>query len=114
MINKDKIMDDLDNDWALFLELGGIFLKTEQEMLNELGRAIARHDPAATEHYAHKIKGSFAVFGVNEVVDLAQKIEDMSAAKIMQDVKPLFEELVKASHVVRSEIRDVLERKGVA
>ncbi|MFT7144791.1 MAG: HPt (histidine-containing phosphotransfer) domain-containing protein [Alphaproteobacteria bacterium] len=101
VLNKVTITALLD---ALGLEdtrlLISIYLKSTNEAIGELSTAVANADVKETAFWAHRIKGSSATLGFEDIQEVTKKIELLAACGSMdnipekaQQVPILFEEI---------------------
>lgn len=114
LVSERKILDDLDSDWDLIKEVGSLFLETANGTVNDLRKAVENRDARSVEHFAHKFKGAAAIFGAEEIVSLAQTIEDLGENGDLATVPQLFERLIVRSQDLRKELQHFLTHKSAA
>lgn len=114
LINEKKVLDDLESDWTLIREIGTIFLETVDDTLSGLRKAVEERDRKRIEHYAHKFKGAAAIFGAEEIVEVAQAIEDLGESGDLTSTPELLERLVARSDDLRLELQHFLKFKSAA
>lgn len=72
------------------------FLDTTQNLLNEIGEVIAKHDELAAKAKCHRLKGSCGNAGANLMYELALKQEQMVIEQNWQEAFTLQQDLFKA------------------
>jgi signal transduction histidine kinase/CheY-like chemotaxis protein len=72
-----------DGDPALLREVKDLCVAETPSLLDEIDRALSAAQPAALSAAAHALRGMYLVFGPNEVVTVAEGIEEMALARDM-------------------------------
>ncbi|MBA4382560.1 MAG: hybrid sensor histidine kinase/response regulator, partial [Sideroxydans sp.] len=88
-----RVMELMANDQELFKEMVRIYLEDSPKYLASLGEAIANDDAEQIRYGAHTIKGMLSVFAVEEISDIAQRIEQQSGADHRADHQALVDAL---------------------
>jgi HPt (histidine-containing phosphotransfer) domain-containing protein len=73
-----------------------LFLDRSQEIISELGRAVATGDTNAIQAAAHSLKSSSANVGADAISKYAQKLEQMARDSSLEDVDETFDALQQA------------------
>jgi two-component system sensor kinase len=71
------VLDRLGGDEELLAELAALFLREYPPMMENIRAALASQDAEALFRAAHTLKGSVGVFGAEEVVQAAVRLERM-------------------------------------
>ncbi|MFA6121523.1 MAG: DAHL domain-containing protein [Sideroxydans sp.] len=75
-----RVMNLMANDQGLFKEMVRIYMQDYPKYLASFGEAIANDDAEQIRYNAHSIKGMLSVFAVEEIVDIARRIEEQAGA----------------------------------
>lgn len=84
-----RVMGLMADDRDLFKEMVRIYLEDSPKYLASLGEAIANEDAEQIRYGAHTIKGMLSVFAVDEISDIAQRIEEQAGADHRADHQAL-------------------------
>jgi HPt (histidine-containing phosphotransfer) domain-containing protein len=76
-IDKQAILERVDNDHDLLKQLIEIFIKKTPEYLEQLQQSVQSKNAEQTRFFAHTLKGSLANFGAEKARQMAFEIETM-------------------------------------
>lgn len=71
----EQALGRMDNDKALYIALGEVFLQDTPVTLRHLFQALAQKNFEAAMRHAHGVKGASATVGANRLSALAREIE---------------------------------------
>jgi CheY-like chemotaxis protein len=91
--NLPRVMELMANDHELLNEMVRIYQVDYPRYLASLGEAIAADDAEQVRYFAHTIKGMLSVFAVQEIADIAQRIEEQPGVDHRADHQALVEGL---------------------
>jgi two-component system, sensor histidine kinase and response regulator len=77
VVERKALLEYLGDDTQLLQEVIGIFLADSPGMLAAIRSAVTAHSPIDIMKAAHALKGSLGVFGAENAVATAQKLESM-------------------------------------
>jgi two-component system sensor histidine kinase/response regulator len=77
VVERKALLEYLGNDTQLLQEVIEIFLADCPGMLAAIRSAVTAHSPIDLMKAAHALKGSLGVFGAENAVATAQKLESM-------------------------------------
>ncbi|GMU52363.1 MAG: hypothetical protein AMXMBFR33_15090 [Candidatus Xenobia bacterium] len=86
-IDRDAFLKRCANNWKLAETLIGQFRDTRGQMAAELVKAVEAGDGAAAARAAHAIKGVVAVFGADDLVAAAKRVEELGKAGDLGELK---------------------------
>lgn len=92
-IDIERIDDTTGGDKEFLAELVEIYLEDGQLRVNELGEALAAQDPDQLAKTAHKLKGSSANMGANDLMNLCQQLEALGRAGSLEGVSGILQEV---------------------
>lgn len=76
--NLDKLIEFIGNDEAAVSSMVGIFLQSTPELLGNISDSLQKSDIAAVGKYAHMLKPSLDIFGLDKAFELIKKIETIA------------------------------------
>lgn len=88
-----------------------IFLDDSDELLHSLENAIEAKDASEVRHWAHRIKGSSANIGADQVKEAAQRLEDMSKNDDLSQANPLYQEITRCLERWRTAVKSFNDSK---
>ena len=77
VIDRDVVMQNVDNDMQILEMLVGLFEEEGPSMLARIEEAVLSRDGKALERAAHKLKGSVGIFHARAALMAAEKLEEM-------------------------------------
>jgi len=77
LLQKEALLERLDNDTQLLKEVIGIFLADYPGKLANLRAAVTTRDYTEIADGSHAFRGSISTFGAKDAVDAARKLEAM-------------------------------------
>jgi HPt (histidine-containing phosphotransfer) domain-containing protein len=92
-IDKEELLDRVDNDKELLADLVEIFVEDGLEQLNNIESAISAEDTSAVEHASHSFKGSSRNMAAVNLADIAEKLEQAGREGDLSNADKLLEEL---------------------
>lgn len=110
----DKILDNFDQDYDLFESAIQSFLDDLPNRLKEIQVALAANDPKALREAVHAFKGAASNFLADQVVSLAQQIEDLAKRGNIKDTVALIDKLFPLADALRRELKSHLKQQKVA
>jgi len=84
-----RVMELMANDSELFKEMVRIYRADHPNYLASLDMAIRNGDAEQVRYIAHTIKGMLSVFAVEEIADIASRIEEQAGADHRADYQVL-------------------------
>ena len=96
-------------DRELLREIASAFLEECRIVLADLKHALKKEDAPTAQRMAHTIKANFRTFGVDDAHDLAFECEKAGKAGDLNRVAENLGELVEASRVISSQLRDFID-----
>ena len=75
VINKDELIERLDNDIDLFKELAVLFIEDSKKLLTRIENSIKEENAENLRKSAHTIKGSVSNFSAKKAYDAAYNLE---------------------------------------
>jgi HPt (histidine-containing phosphotransfer) domain-containing protein len=76
--NLDKLIEFIGNDEAAVSSMVGIFLQSTPELLGNINDSLQKSDITAVGKYAHMLKPSLDIFGLDKAFELIKKIETIA------------------------------------
>ena len=95
IIDRDKLMKNVDGDEALLREIVEIFLPDAERLIREIEQAIQKRDASRLHRSAHTLKGSLANLGSKTAFELARQLDEHAKANDFSDVKNLYQKLLQ-------------------
>ncbi len=93
-VDRDAFLKRCANNWKLAETLIGQFRDTRGQMAAELVKAVEAGDGPAAARAAHAIKGVVAVFGADDLVTTAKRVEELGKAAELGELKGVAEGLL--------------------
>jgi CheY-like chemotaxis protein/HPt (histidine-containing phosphotransfer) domain-containing protein len=81
MINMVRLCDMFGDDKTFQREMLALFISTTQPMLDQFESAIAHRNFVQIEAFAHRLEGSCANLGIDELAELARAVDCANRAK---------------------------------
>ena len=76
----DEVLERLAGDRALFRVLAELHRRESLVVLDQMRGLLASGDPSGLEQAAHRLAGSFLVFGASDAVSLARRLEHIASS----------------------------------
>jgi two-component system sensor histidine kinase/response regulator len=86
-------LEAVDGDAAILAELADVFLADSPHLLADLCRALQEGDAPHAARTAHSLKGALGTLRTTTAYALAQEIERLSRAGLLEHVHPIFARL---------------------
>jgi protein-histidine pros-kinase len=106
-LNVQALKSHFDGDEEMIAELLEIFESTFGDILNDTKVAIEAESFNELEHSAHTLKGMIANFFAEELIDAAQKLEDMGRSSELINAETHLQVLISGIPVMIEEIRTI-------
>ena len=90
---------------SVIRELAGILAKQSVELMDEIVTSNRNHDAKTMHRAAHTLKGSLAIFGVDSMVEITQKLEALGKAGTLEQAEPHISDLRSAMPQLQEELR---------
>ena len=113
-IQRDAILERVGGEPALLRELTETFAISSTELIAEMYDAIEAADWKRLGRAAHGFKGSASVFELNVIVDIAQKIEDLSIEGEGGDIGTLLKDLEEFTRSASASLKVLSEEVSCA
>lgn len=97
-------------DKEIMREMSQLLIADTPPRLIELNEAINRADAKNVRTCAHTLKGSFSVFGINQLITLAQQIEDQGREHKLEGAAENFLKLNREYNQLQQLLTDNLNR----
>ena len=94
LYDKRVMMENIGDDEELFRQLGGVFLESYGERLDELRQSLSRRDPDKIYRDAHAIKGSVGVFAAESALHAALHLEQHARAGELEGLDAAGKDLI--------------------
>jgi two-component system sensor histidine kinase/response regulator len=108
------LMQRIGNDSILFRELVGMFEEDCPRLLEQLRQAIAAGDADTVQRTAHQLKGSAGNFAALNVVQAAQRLEDLGRIGDLSEAADAFHDLEDALAVFHAALEEWLTLQPAA
>jgi voltage-gated potassium channel len=95
IIDRDKLLKNVDGDEALLREIVDIFLPDAERLLREIEQAIQERDASRLHRSAHTLKGSLANLGSKTAFELARQLDEHAKANDFSEIKDLYQNLLR-------------------
>lgn len=103
-LNKIRFFhEDLGNG---FFEAIQIFQKGLFDRLETFRLAVENNDPKELRFLAHKLKGTCKMFGLSRMVELVEKLEQISRSGTVKGAKPLVKKLLAEGRLAGAALVD--------
>jgi CheY-like chemotaxis protein len=100
---EDRVLRDrFDGDLDLLRLVAGTFLESTPPLLDDLRQGIAAGDAGSVSRIAHRLRGSLANFGADEVVEAAFRLETMGAGGDLAGADAACEALIEGYETLRA------------
>lgn len=109
VFNRAELMERLDGETAYLVKFLGLFIRTAESNLADLGAAVERGDGAAVRSKAHTIKGAAANMSAGMIRQISAEIEDAAAAGTLDGVATRYQSLKEAFAAFKDAVSDDLE-----
>ncbi len=90
VFDRTVALAQVEGDQELLAELVQLFARDCPRLLAELKQAIASGEGVSVERAAHTMKGSASSFGAQQVVALAQQLEEMGRTEKVSEAAPTY------------------------
>ena len=98
----DRVLHDrFDGDLELLRIVAGTFLECTPPLLRDLREGVAAGDAGSVSRIAHRLRGSLANFGADEVVAAAFRLEQMGAEGDLAGADGVCETLIEGYEILR-------------
>jgi HPt (histidine-containing phosphotransfer) domain-containing protein len=87
VVEKQALLESMDNDADFLKEIIGIFLADSPKMLAEIRSGVAAKDPVKVMRASHTLKGCVSCFAAKSAVEAASIIESMGRQEKLEGVK---------------------------
>ena len=106
-VEKQALLESLDNDIEFLKTIVGIFLTDCPGMLAAIRVAVAVRDPVQIKNAAHELKGSISFFGAKYAVEAAQIMESLGRDENLANVDEALGVLEREMAVVVSSLEEI-------
>jgi HPt (histidine-containing phosphotransfer) domain-containing protein len=87
IFDKDRIMEQIDNDTELLVEIIDLFIASYPKLVISIKNAINQNDSKSLQRSAHALKGSIGNFASDIVYNIALDLEIMGRDNDMPNAK---------------------------
>jgi HPt (histidine-containing phosphotransfer) domain-containing protein len=102
----DKLIEFIGDDEAAVSSMVGIFLRSTPELMTNISEALQKNDIPSVGKYAHMLKPSLGIFGIETAFELIKKIESTAKSSTNEDQLPeMFESLQGMLNIAIADIR---------
>lgn len=110
IIDKDELLERVDQDYDLLEELHPVFVADISEQISELENALSRRDLKAVQTTAHSLKGALGNLSAKEAFALASRTEKAASEGAISTVEALYPELKKQASLAMEALEHILHR----
>ncbi len=107
VVDRNALLESLDNDPQLLAEVVGVFLADCPGMLAVLQAGISARNPDQVKKAAHALKGSVSIFGAKDAVAAAQNLESMGRQGTLEGIDAAFSVLEREIALVTSALENI-------
>ncbi len=93
-----------DGDVELLGDVIQAFLEEYPGLLKDIQRGISENDCKTVQRASHTVKGTLRLFGNTPARELAQKLEELSQASVLNDAPNLYASLASALETLRIQL----------
>jgi signal transduction histidine kinase/DNA-binding response OmpR family regulator len=108
-----KALRCVDGDSQALARIAGVFLDNAPNLMSDIAQAIAEDDAQKLQHGAHTLKGSVALFGDADVIELARKLETAGRQKALAGAQATFEAMTREMARLTAALES-LRKEGIA
>jgi HPt (histidine-containing phosphotransfer) domain-containing protein len=87
VVEKQALLESMDNDAGFLKEIIGIFLADSPKMLAEIRSGVAASDPVKVMSASHTLKGCVSCFAAKGAVEAASILESMGRQEKLEGAK---------------------------
>ena len=107
IVNKETLLEGLDNDPQLLKDVIGIFLADCPNKLAELRTAVMARNVNQIASGAHSLRGSVSIFGATTAVEAARTLESMGGKGDAEDLDEAFSVLERETALLTSALEQI-------
>jgi len=111
-IDAAKLAHQFGGDEALMREIARMFLEDGDEIMAEIGNAVAAADASAVEQAAHKLKSTLGMLAADSAAATACRLEYLGRRNDLSEVHDLLGELDRQVDQVRRELTALSEPRN--
>ncbi len=89
VFDRKAALTQVDGDEGLLREVAELFIRDAPGMLDAIAAALEHQQPHDLERVAHKLKGSVAIFGAQELYEIAKLLEQLGRANQLAEAAGL-------------------------
>jgi signal transduction histidine kinase/CheY-like chemotaxis protein len=108
LIAWDKAMDRIPGGIEVARTLAELLVTEGPKYVNEIHEAVKEHNATELRRMAHTLKGSVAIFEVDQMVATTERLESLAKSGQLHDVEPLLSELDATLPLLLSELNEFL------
>jgi two-component system sensor histidine kinase/response regulator len=108
VLEKQGLLEALENDVQLLEEVIGVFLADSPGKLAKLRTAVIVRDSNQIATGSHSLRGSLGIFGAMAAAEAAQKLESMGRQRKVESVDEAFSLLEREMALVTSALDRIL------
>lgn len=95
VINKEELLERVDNDYELLKELISIFIEELPQQLRDIEGAINNQDSEKLRTSAHRLKGAVGNLAAEEAYEIAAQMELLGSRGELSSARYLYSDLKK-------------------
>jgi HPt (histidine-containing phosphotransfer) domain-containing protein len=103
-------MLEIFGDPAPVVKVIHLFLQEAPRQVDTMTEGLSRGEPEEIRRAAHSLKSSAASLGAKDLSELSAKVEELTRAQRMDDVRPLIERLRRSLDQVTAVLTSEAER----
>jgi HPt (histidine-containing phosphotransfer) domain-containing protein len=111
-IDAAKLTHQFGGDEELMREIARMFLEDGEEIMAEIGDAVAAADASAVEQAAHKLKSTLGMLAADAAAATACRLEYLGRRNDLSEVRHLLGELDRQVDQVRRELTALSEPRN--
>ncbi|GAB4330196.1 MAG: hypothetical protein Kow0037_05750 [Calditrichia bacterium] len=111
IVNKEELLERMDNDWELIEELIEMFAEDHVENLKAIEEAIAAQNAELLERNAHSLKGALSNYAAKPARAVAYELEKLGKAGNFAEAPAVFQKLKEEVNKTVTELKRILEQE---
>lgn len=111
LINLSFVKTEIGDDHSVIHDMLSAFQEVFKEFEEKTDLALADGDLGTTSLYAHKIKPSLKMFGLNNMLTQVQQLEKLAKNDQLEEARELREELRYHCTIVNENVANLLNQE---
>ena len=95
VINRDELLERVDNDFELLQELFSLFVEDIPQQLTDIKEALNDHDAEKVKATVHRLKGTVGNLSAKDAYELTSKMEMYASQGELSSVQYFYPDLKK-------------------